>query len=160
MKTYMDCAVYRFGSRWIIRDLRSNAIVASYANSTFKNIDAFAVIRLYRMSNLIRLFRARKSALSRLEFQTLNYTMKTADQIRALMKEQAIDPILSRLEAKIETAAKKGCSQVEDYIATTHCSWETAQAVKAELTANGFTANILYIGDQRDSDCVKFEIKW
>lgn len=48
MKIYMDCAVYRVGPTWIIRDLLNSKLVASYSLSAFEKVDTFTVIRLYR----------------------------------------------------------------------------------------------------------------
>lgn len=51
MKIYMDCAVYRNGNTWIIRDLRNGKTVARYSDAKFRNVDDFTVIRLYRAAD-------------------------------------------------------------------------------------------------------------
>lgn len=85
--------------------------------------------------------------------------MKTAEQIREMMKESQ-SAILKKLEAEIEEAAKNGRSRLETFMDVSVCSWEAAEGIVNELVDYGYQAKREYISDQRDGDSVKFVIKW
>ena len=90
--------------------------------------------------------------------------MKTAKQIREMMgtktKSKIVKRVLEFIEKDIIKAADEGDAEEDIYISQRICPQNLVPDVVDKLRENGYEVKSILIPDQRNGDCVRFNVKW